>query len=316
MKTVMKPLAVLAFCGVSALALSAASAQQSQGQANPPTKTDSPSQGAPTLGIGEKTGVNSMLGITPSTTDFVKEAATSDMFEIQSSQEALKRGDQDAKTYAQKMIDDHMKTTNEIKSMVQSKNIKVEMPTAMAPSQQSMLDNLRNMGNGGNAGASGTMNNTAAKGNSGTSTGAGTVGVAGTANNSGAGAGSGAGANSGNTAADFSRRYFDDQITSHKDAVSLYERYSKGGDNADLKAYAEKTLPNLRDHLKMAQDMSGKYGNSGNRSGANNTGGAGSGAMGAGGAGMGTTGRGTTGTGSGAAGNSGAGGGAGTTTGR
>lgn len=30
----------------------------------------------------EKTGVNSVLGIAPKTADFVKEAATSDMFEI------------------------------------------------------------------------------------------------------------------------------------------------------------------------------------------------------------------------------------------
>ena len=35
--------------------------------------------------IGEKTGMNSTLGISPTTADFVKEAATSDMFEIQSS---------------------------------------------------------------------------------------------------------------------------------------------------------------------------------------------------------------------------------------
>ena len=34
--------------------------------------------------LGERTGVNSALGITPKTSDFVKEAAISDMFEIQS----------------------------------------------------------------------------------------------------------------------------------------------------------------------------------------------------------------------------------------
>ena len=32
--------------------------------------------------VGEKSGINSALGITPSTQDFVKEAATSDMLEI------------------------------------------------------------------------------------------------------------------------------------------------------------------------------------------------------------------------------------------
>jgi putative membrane protein len=35
--------------------------------------------------IGERTGVNSALGLTPATADFVKEVAISDMFEIQSS---------------------------------------------------------------------------------------------------------------------------------------------------------------------------------------------------------------------------------------
>ena len=33
--------------------------------------------------VGEKTGLNSALGVTPKTEDFIKEAATSDMLEIQ-----------------------------------------------------------------------------------------------------------------------------------------------------------------------------------------------------------------------------------------
>jgi putative membrane protein len=39
------------------------------------------------------------------------------------------------------------------------------------------------------------------------------------------------------------------QVSAHKDAVSLFERYSNGGDNAELKAWAGKTLPALRHHL-------------------------------------------------------------------
>ena len=46
------------------------------------------------------------------------------------------------------------------------------------------------------------------------------------------------------------------QVSAHKDAVSLFERYTKSGNNADLKAFAAKTLPHLRDHLKMAEDLS------------------------------------------------------------
>ena len=35
--------------------------------------------------VGEKLGVNSTLGIAPKAADFIKEAATSGMFEVQSS---------------------------------------------------------------------------------------------------------------------------------------------------------------------------------------------------------------------------------------
>jgi hypothetical protein len=41
--------------------------------------------------MGEKSGINSALGISPKTTDFVNEAATGDMFEIKSSQLAAER---------------------------------------------------------------------------------------------------------------------------------------------------------------------------------------------------------------------------------
>ncbi len=37
--------------------------------------------------IGEKTGINSALGISPTTKDFVDEAAKSDMFEIEFEQD-------------------------------------------------------------------------------------------------------------------------------------------------------------------------------------------------------------------------------------
>ena len=58
--------------------------------------------------------------------------------------------------------------------------------------------------------------------------------------------------------ADFKKAYDDMQVAAHKDAVSLFERYSKSGDNADLKAFAAKTLPHLQMHLKMAEDLSKK----------------------------------------------------------
>jgi putative membrane protein len=54
---------------------------------------------------------------------------------------------------------------------------------------------------------------------------------------------------------DFTKEYDDMQVSAHKDAVSLFERYGKDGDNADLKAFADQTLPHLQEHLKMAQSL-------------------------------------------------------------
>ena len=55
--------------------------------------------------------------------------------------------------------------------------------------------------------------------------------------------------------ADFTKQYQSDQVSAHKDAVSLFQRYVKGGDNTALKDWAGKTLPDLEQHLQMAQDL-------------------------------------------------------------
>jgi len=44
-------------------------------------------------------------------------------------------------------------------------------------------------------------------------------------------------------------------ISGHKDAVSLFERYAKSGDNPKLKDWADKTLPAVRHQLEMAETL-------------------------------------------------------------
>jgi putative membrane protein len=92
--------------------------------------------------VGEKSGVNSALGVSPSTADFVKEAAISDMFEIQSSQLAAQRANEPTKVFASQMITDHQKTPNELKSMVQSGKAEASVPLDLDSSHQKMLDKL------------------------------------------------------------------------------------------------------------------------------------------------------------------------------
>jgi putative membrane protein len=54
---------------------------------------------------------------------------------------------------------------------------------------------------------------------------------------------------------DFTSEYDPMQVTAHKDAVDLFERYAKGGEDAKLKDWAGKTLPALKHHLDMAEAL-------------------------------------------------------------
>lgn len=124
--------------------------------------------------VGEQTGVNSALGIAPKTEDFIKEAATSDMLEIEAAKIAQQMGNADEKQFAQKMVTDHTKTSSELKGLVPADS-KSALPTSLDDSSQMKLDKLRD-----------------AKPD------------------------------------DFARQYDPMQVSAHKDAVSLFERYAKG----------------------------------------------------------------------------------------
>ena len=54
---------------------------------------------------------------------------------------------------------------------------------------------------------------------------------------------------------DFDRTYADQQVTAHEEAVSLFEKFAKEGDNPDLKQFAQKTLPVIQQHLNDAKKL-------------------------------------------------------------
>jgi len=58
----------------------------------------------------------------------------------------------------------------------------------------------------------------------------------------------------------FDRAYMEEMVKDHQTDVDLFEQQSRDGDDAELKAWAGKQLPTLREHLKMAQDVHGKLG--------------------------------------------------------
>ena len=133
----------------------------------------------------------------------MNKVAVSDMFEIQSSQIALaKQADADTKPFAEKMVQDHQKTSSELKALVGSGKVKAKLPTALDSEHQKLLDDLK--------------------------------------------------AKNGK---DFDQGYDQIQVKAHRDAVALFEAYAKAGDNAELKDWAGKTLPHLKEHLSMAEKL-------------------------------------------------------------
>jgi putative membrane protein len=149
----------------------------------------------------EKIGINSALGIAPKTEDFIKEAATSDMLEIEAAKVAQQKGNPSEKAFAAQMITDHTKTGSELKGIVTG-DMKAAIPAALDDSSQKKLDKLKDT-----------------------------------------------------KPEDFAAEYDPMQVSAHKDATSLFERYAKSGNDPKLQDWAGKTLPHLQHHLEMAQDM-------------------------------------------------------------
>jgi putative membrane protein len=61
------------------------------------------------------------------------------------------------------------------------------------------------------------------------------------------------------TGPEFDRTYVQLMIDDHKDAIALFEK-QVGHSKGDVKQYAERTLPVLREHLKLAEQTQKKLG--------------------------------------------------------
>ncbi|MCW2238659.1 DUF4142 domain-containing protein [Azospirillum canadense] len=51
----------------------------------------------------------------------------------------------------------------------------------------------------------------------------------------------------------FDRAYMQDMVQDHRQDIALFEKEAKQGKNADLKQFAEQTLPTLREHYDLAK---------------------------------------------------------------
>jgi len=112
------------------------------------------------------------------------------------------------KQFGQRMVDDHGKANDELKTLAQNKNI--TLPTDLDAKHKATRDRLAKLS--GEA---------------------------------------------------FDHAFMQEMVTDHRKAVNAFRIESKSGKDADVKAWAAKTLPTLEEHLKQAQEAHSAVGTSG-----------------------------------------------------
>jgi putative membrane protein len=139
------------------------------------------------------------------TQSFTMAAASGNTLEVETSRIALQKSDnQDIKSFAQMMIDDHTKVGEAMKTTLQKAGLPAPADK-LTPKHQDTVDKLKQAGQG-----------------------------------------------------KFDGQYVAAQIKAHDEAVDLFSKYAKNGDNADLKQFAEATLPSLQKHKTAAEDLRSK----------------------------------------------------------
>lgn len=135
---------------------------------------------------------------------FVREAAQGGMAEVELGKLASeKAANADVKQFGQRMVDDHSKANDELKSLASQKSI--ELPADIGAKNKAVRDKLSKLS--GEA---------------------------------------------------FDRAYMSHMVQDHNQAVTQFQQEAKGGRDSELKAFADKHLPHLREHQKMARDLAAK----------------------------------------------------------
>jgi putative membrane protein len=136
--------------------------------------------------------------------EFVAKAAKSGMAEVQLATNVSQRaGNDEVKAFAQKMIDDHSKTNQELTALASGKGF--TPPADIDPDKKALDAELSTL-----------------------------------------------------SGAALDKRYMDEMVKDHTAAVADFENASQNLADADLKAWATKTLPTLHQHHTSAQEIAAK----------------------------------------------------------
>ncbi|MGE5439489.1 MAG: DUF4142 domain-containing protein [Bacteroidota bacterium] len=167
--------------------------------------------GTGTGGTTDNTGAtgSSRTGSTASSVnqEFVTDAASGGMMEVELGTMAVQNASsQEVKDFGRRMIDDHSKANDELKSIAAKENIPV--PAALKDENRDDVDKLSKL-----------------------------------------------------SGSDFDKEYIDMMVKDHQKDIKNFEDMAQNAQSPELKQFAQKTLPTLRQHLKMAQDIQDKMGN-------------------------------------------------------
>ncbi|MBY0226977.1 MAG: DUF4142 domain-containing protein [Hyphomicrobium sp.] len=185
---------LLSLIAVAALAATPSLAQDQKIQKDPGSTTRTGTDSQPMKGKASK-----------ATQSFATAAASGNTLEVESSRIALEKSqNQDVKSFAQMMIDDHTKVGEQMKSALETAGLPAPADKMM-PKHQDLVDKLKQ-----------------------------------------------AGANK------FDGQYVAVQLKAHDEAINLFSDYAKNGDNAELKQFAQATLPSLEKHKDLAEDLRSK----------------------------------------------------------
>ena len=188
-------------------------------------------------------------------TDFVQKAATAGKMEVAHGKlAASKASNAQVKAFGQTLVKDHTAANQQLMALAKRKNITIaDHPAAASEGRGVSSADTTTAATkaGGKPSPTGTTGTTGASGG---------VATTGEARDREAGKG---GAHQTEpwmsaTGAAFDRGFVEAQVKAHQEAISLFEQQAKNGSDADIKAFAQKQLPGLRNHLKQAQDLQGK----------------------------------------------------------
>lgn len=195
------------------------------------------------------------MKVTSDDKKFVMKAADAGMAEVQLGQLALTQaGSDEVKQFARRMVDDHGKANVELTQLAENKGI--TLPVAPAVGAVDIVNDSATTPTGQQiTGAIGQQKSGVEQRDD-------RPGLAPVKNNS---------SKSLNTehqkmmdkmarltGADFDREYMKHQVNDHDKAVALFERQSKSGKDSELKAFAGRTLPTLKEHQQMAKDINSR----------------------------------------------------------